>query len=282
MLSVIIPTYNRAEYLPAALHSLANQETTDQEVEVVVVDDGSTDNTAQVAKDFANQLDIKYFKQSHQGVSAARNLGLARARGEVLVFFDDDAAADRRWLKNISAITKQEAAITGQVKPLTAGPWNYFAPHYYQGESPRESPVLLEGNCALRREVFEAVGPFDANLDYGHEGEEFIARCRQKYSVKYYPEMIIYHDYAFGLKNYLAKQAKFGEKMVYLNQQKIKSFWQLLKNHDQLKSGGAASSFPVNPEAPSPTLKLKIIGRLGRYSYLLGAGRGYFKYLAKN
>ncbi|HNW08960.1 MAG TPA: glycosyltransferase family A protein [bacterium] len=233
MLSVIIPTYNRVRHLPLALASLARQTITKDSFEVLVIDDGSSDNTAETVKNYS-ELKVKYFHQNHLGVSAARNFGIEKATGDILVFFDDDAVADKNWLEEIEKIMRQEDIITGQVKPLRENLWKYFAPHYYQGEIPLESTVLLEGNCALKRAVFEKIGGFDSNLDYGHEGEEFIFRAKKNYRIMYYPQMIIYHNYAFGFINYLKKQFKFGEKAAYLKtighrQKNVSSANQLLE-----------------------------------------------------
>lgn len=86
LVSVIIPTYNRSEFLPAAIVSASIQ--AQAKAEVLVVDDGSTDKTPQVLETFRNTLRI--FTQPHKGLSAARNLGLANASGEYVVFLDSD------------------------------------------------------------------------------------------------------------------------------------------------------------------------------------------------
>jgi len=84
-ISVVIPTYNRYEVLKRALASVYAQ--THKAKEVIVIDDGSTDNTSQIIKDFP---DIKYFFQNNAGVSSARNLGIQKARCEWIAFLDSD------------------------------------------------------------------------------------------------------------------------------------------------------------------------------------------------
>ncbi|MFA5029526.1 MAG: glycosyltransferase family A protein [Patescibacteria group bacterium] len=279
MLSVVIPTYNRANYLSKALASLVEQDFAKEKFEVIVVDDGSIDDTEKTAKQFKDRLSLKYLKEEHGGVSQARNSGVKNSGGEIIVFFDDDALADKNWLKNISEIMLHEAIITGRVKPLNNNLWQYFAPHYYQGDQPTESPVLLEGNCAIKREVFAKVGLFDANLDYGHEGREFIGRCRKEYKIRYYPDVIIYHDYASSIKNYLDKQRKFGEKTAYLKIKEIKNFGDLIFNYQKIKSGDSLNSFtPFQKPSLSDRLKVKMIAKLGGWYHFMGAVRGYLKY----
>lgn len=266
MLSVVIPTYNRANYLSRAVDSLRTQNFSAGDFEIIIIDDGSRDNTAEVAKKFHNS-NCRYFRQEHRGVSAARNLGVEKSAGEIIVFFDDDAIADKNWLTNIAKIMTRENIITGRVEPISKNIWRYFAPHYYQGEKPTESSALLEGNCAIRREVFNKIGGFDAELDYGHEGEEFITRARQNYQIKYYPEMIIYHNYAFGLLNYLKKQFKFGEKAAYLK----------IKNGEAAKKAISQNEL-LNHANWWTKVSVKLIARLGRLSYLGGQVFGQNKY----
>lgn len=88
--SVIIPTYNRARLLGATLDSLTRQRIPPDEFEVLVVDDGSSDDTRQVAAGYADRIDVRYFAQPDEGfrVARARNVGIAHARGPVCVFVD--------------------------------------------------------------------------------------------------------------------------------------------------------------------------------------------------
>ncbi len=92
MISVIIPTYNRAQFLGEAIRSVLDQDYFVQNgpssFELLVVDDGSTDDTADIVRTFEN--DLKYVFQQHRGVSAARNHGLELARGDYIAFLDSD------------------------------------------------------------------------------------------------------------------------------------------------------------------------------------------------
>ena len=84
--SVIIPAYNGDRYIEEAIASILAQIYTDYEI--IVVDDGSTDDTPQIIQQYGNK--IRYFSQTNQGVAASRNLGLAHARGEYIAFLDQD------------------------------------------------------------------------------------------------------------------------------------------------------------------------------------------------
>jgi len=87
LVSVVIPTYNRCGYLQQAIESVLSQSCGD--FEVIVVDDGSTDETAQVIAKFSDER-VRYLYQSNAGRSAARNWGMGAARGMYLAFLDDD------------------------------------------------------------------------------------------------------------------------------------------------------------------------------------------------
>src|SRR6266487_2044376 len=98
LISVVIPTFNRAAMLSATLESLANQRLPKNRYEVVVVDDGSEDNTPEVCRDFASRMQLNYLHIDNSGISAAKNTGILASRGRILLFFDDDDIADNRLL----------------------------------------------------------------------------------------------------------------------------------------------------------------------------------------
>lgn len=94
LVSVIVPTYNRAHFLPEALQSVSQQ--TYRPVELLIVDDGSTDDTLEVVESFKTdvcseeKLDVRYFRQENHGAPTARNRGLIESRGEFIQFMDSD------------------------------------------------------------------------------------------------------------------------------------------------------------------------------------------------
>jgi glycosyltransferase involved in cell wall biosynthesis len=96
-LSVIIPTYNRKVLLREALKSLTRQTYPQDRIEVIVVDDGSTDGTAGIAAE-AFSFSLRYFSQSNQGDAAARNLGARQSQADILVFLDDDILLEPGYL----------------------------------------------------------------------------------------------------------------------------------------------------------------------------------------
>lgn len=99
LISVIIPTFNRAAFLESSLESLVNQTIPRDQYEVIVVDDGSTDASQEVCKNFSPRMGLRYFHMGSSGIAAAKNLGIFSSRGSILLFFDDDDVADRQLLE---------------------------------------------------------------------------------------------------------------------------------------------------------------------------------------
>ena len=97
-LSIIIPTYNREEYIKRCLESALNQ--TYKDIEVIIVDDGSTDNTEKIIKSYKDKR-IKYFKNTNHGIGFSRNFGLDKANGDYIFFLDSDDYLDNNMAKTV-------------------------------------------------------------------------------------------------------------------------------------------------------------------------------------
>jgi len=183
--SVVIPTYNYARYVPEAIDSVLAQSF--EELEVIVVDDGSTDQTAEILRAFGGQL--RDIRQEHRGLSAARNTGIRAARGQYVAFLDSDDL----WLPD--KVSLQVARLDAEPEvglvygetlffhdstPATLTLHSRFAPH----PSGRILSWLVRGNVILsptpmvRRELFERVGLFDETLSACEDWDMWIRIAR--------------------------------------------------------------------------------------------------------
>ncbi|MBM4329738.1 MAG: glycosyltransferase [Deltaproteobacteria bacterium] len=99
MISVIIPTFNRADLLEQSLRSLVKQSLPGQHYEVIVIDDGSQDHTREICNKMQRALPLRYCYQENSGIAAAKNLGIFLSRAPILFFFDDDDVADEELLR---------------------------------------------------------------------------------------------------------------------------------------------------------------------------------------
>lgn len=123
MISVIIPTYNHAESLRVTLHTLAQQTLDQSDFEVVVIDDGSTDHTADIVRT-STLSNLHYHHQPNQGEIAARNAGVSLARGMYLTFLDDDILVSPHYLaalRRAHTTAGQQALVVGNVSSAYRG-----------------------------------------------------------------------------------------------------------------------------------------------------------------
>ena len=191
-ISVIIPAFNRAHTLPKALDSVLSQ--TLKPREIIVVDDGSTDETNAV---LANYPGLCIISQDNRGVSAARNMGIKKAGGEWLAFLD----SDDEWLKE--KLEKQWDAICIDDKLIchTEEIWirngkrvNPMKKHQKFGgwiyERCLPLCVISPSSVMIHRSVFEDVGVFDESLEVCEDYDLWLRICA-KYSVLFIDEPLI-------------------------------------------------------------------------------------------
>lgn len=116
LISVIVPVYNVGKYLQRCLNSIIDQ--TYKNVEVILIDDGSTDGSEKICNEYAERdKRIKVFSQSNRGVSVARNVGLKKAKGEYIAFVDSDDCIDVSYLRELYSLMKNKSgdvSIVGQ------------------------------------------------------------------------------------------------------------------------------------------------------------------------
>ena len=164
--SVIIPTYNRRVFLRETLDSLARQTYSSDQFEVIVIDDGSTDGTAEIVAE-AFPFALRYFWQSNQGDAAARNVGAQQSQADFLVFLDDDILVEPGYLTHIMH------AHDSSHKRIVVGTCNlWLAETSPFSQNPRILPALnhidtitelpfrdvFSNNMSLRREVYFEIG----------------------------------------------------------------------------------------------------------------------------
>jgi glycosyltransferase involved in cell wall biosynthesis len=188
-ISAVICTHNRANYLEKALASLAAQSLPPDEFEVLVVDNASTDATAEVARRFSDRLpNLRYLREDRLGLSWARNAGAAAGRTPYLAYLDDDARAAPDWLDRLlqtfERVDPTPACIGGRVWLDWDGavpawlPPRYYSVYTHVDHGDEDRPLgdreyLVGANLAFRRDVLLALGGFDTNL--GRKGSMLLS-----------------------------------------------------------------------------------------------------------
>ncbi len=113
--TIIIPTYNRSDLLKRCLSSIFKLKTTQNDSEVFVIDNGSNDNTKEIAESFSSKIkNLRYFYDNTPGLHIGRHLGAREAQGEILCYLDDDSFVDKNWLTGIEkAFNNPDIVIAG-------------------------------------------------------------------------------------------------------------------------------------------------------------------------
>ncbi len=188
--SVIIPTHNRAGYLPRALNSVFKQ--TEPPGEVIVVDDGSTDDTETLIKN--NFRQVRYLKQTQQGVSAARNAAIRAASGQWIAFLD----SDDEWLPGKLSAQKHALNASGQIICHTEEIWirdgqrvNPHKKHTKKGgwifQHCLPLCAMSPSSIIIHQRVFEELGHFDTDLP-ACEDYDLWLRITARYPVTFIPK----------------------------------------------------------------------------------------------
>ena len=217
-ISVVICSYNRADYLIGAVESLYHQTLDKKDFEVLVVDNNSSDNTGELVLDYIHRhpdMDLKYLSESRQGASFARNTGAAFSRSPLLCFMDDDAVADKEYLQRVLEFFKSHsdaAGLGGRIIPRYIPSEPKWMSHFvsslvgnfdYSSERRvfREGKYPLESNMIVRKEDFETIGGFNTELPgvkgtlrIGGEGKDFFLRLQALgKKIWYDPGVLVHH-----------------------------------------------------------------------------------------
>ena len=191
-ISVIIPVYNGERFLAEAIGSVPAQ--TLPPDEIIVVDDGSTDGTAQVIADLAAAaaVPIRYIYQENQGPAAARNHGIRLAQGDVIAFQDaDDIWTSTKLEKQVEfqRHCTEKDIVMGQtqfIQESLSGEWANGPEPF---ERPRFHPVLQ--SCIFSRSIFDSVGLLNENLLLGEDIDWYMRALEGGAHVLMHPELVL-------------------------------------------------------------------------------------------
>jgi glycosyltransferase involved in cell wall biosynthesis len=214
--SVIVPARNAADFLPRLFAAL-DRSTYPGPWETVVVDDASTDATAQLAEEWGARV-VRMEKQS--GPAASRNAGLATARAPLIAFTDADCEPCRDWLSLLTRGLGEADIVLGPIRPTPGVPRTAFDRTLSTG---RESPLFETANLAVRRDLVERVGGFESfapvagvrtglrpTVDQGHFGEDAVFGWRARRAgarVAYVDDALVHHAvFPRGARGYIAER----------------------------------------------------------------------------
>jgi len=232
--SIIIPAFNQARFLGAAIESALRQ--TFSDLEVVVVDDGSTDETRQVAAGFGDR--IRYIRQDNTGLPGARNQGIRESSGEYLCFLDSDDFYHPDKLQRqvelldgdpelgfvyCDIVTTDEAGQPLPEQPSVNSATRQMSGNIFQ-------TLMLAGyfpphTVMIRRTVLEAVGHFDLNLGGHADYELWLRTSAAGHKACFIPERLAYY------RTYATSMSKDGQHMA---DTRLATFQKLCRLHPDL------------------------------------------------
>jgi glycosyltransferase involved in cell wall biosynthesis len=230
-LSVIIPSYNRKEEIQELLASLEAQELSKEMFQVLLVDDGSTDGTGEWIIEFQHKsaLNVSFIRQDHQGPGAARNLGMANARGDVFVFIDSDCIAPANWLSIIKKVfddDPQVRAFGGRDDARADFPPLLLAINYsmtsflttggMRGRKKRLAKFYPRSfNMGLHRLLYEKIGGF-GNLRHGQDIEFSNRIIKSGEKVIFLYEAVVFHKRRTSLRKFYRQVFNWGVARINL------------------------------------------------------------------
>jgi len=222
-ISIIIPTRNRCSALFKVLNSIEKQTLDQSFFEIIICDNNSTDKTTEIAQSFAYKFKhFKYIKTLQPGLHIGRNKGFQEARGEILVYIDDDIEAFPDWLFTINEVFKNKDIVLVGGKNLPK--WEIPPPDWVikmwepdkadhrileilsiidLGNTPKEiSPYFVFGcNFSVRKKIIQATKGFHPDgmpqelIEYRGDGESFVSAyvLKNKLKTYYHPSASVYH-----------------------------------------------------------------------------------------
>lgn len=230
--TVVVPVYQGEQVLPDCLRSVFDQTYPRDLYEVLIVDNGSTDRSAEIARDFPTRI----VEEIRKGVAFARNTGVEKARGELIAFVDADCIAEPNWLEALVARYDAEdglAGVGGHIPgydPQT--PIQYFIAdrNLLRQEDalldqPYSAPFLITANALLNRELILKVGGLDTSFPTNGEDADLCWRIADLgYHYAFAPEAVVYHRHRSSVRAFCKWMYRYGKESVYLQKKHKKRF----------------------------------------------------------
>jgi glycosyltransferase involved in cell wall biosynthesis len=220
LISIIVPTFNGAKFLNDAVNHILEQNY--QPIEIIIVDDGSTDNTKEIVHNL--KIDLRYFYQPNSGPASARNRGIRNATGDFIAFLD----VDDYWPENMMNTLMNELKDDSELE-LVRGYAQLFRKDEldnieYLGNAKESFPSYI-GAGLYRKSIFDKVGLYDQELRFGEDGDWFNRAEEKNFPMKRIEDITLY------VQRHESNMTK-GKNLVELNILKV-----FKKKKDRIDSG---------------------------------------------
>ncbi|MCD4767947.1 MAG: glycosyltransferase [Methanosarcinales archaeon] len=202
--SIIIPTFNRQKSLIRTLDSLFTQTFPQENFEIIIVNDGSTDDTEKIVLDFKkNHQNISYIKQSNKGIASARNQGIINSKGDIVGFTDDDCIVDSFWIQHAVESLKNTGknitycGVQGKTLPESIIEQKKLLFHYVHAvENTGKEKYRSYQTCNIfywKKYLIE-ISCFDEQLKYGSDDDIAFRLIKKGYKIHFDENILVYHE----------------------------------------------------------------------------------------
>jgi peptidoglycan-N-acetylglucosamine deacetylase len=270
--SVIICTYNSAKYLPKVIDAILAQRYPEELLELIVVDDNSKDGTVKVAEGYKGRF--RHFhvivkgEDFRKGAAISTNIGVKRAKGDIVCSIDSDAIISKDWMRRIVSQfrDKKVASVAGYINTANPG----FLPARLMGAEledryarirKKEVDHVSTCNTAYRKSALEEVGGFDESIYYGYDNDVSYKLKSKCYKILLLKDVGCLHYWKESFCGYLRQQFNVAYGRL-----------QLIAKHPHKKTGDRVSGFFMFMQVPLTWLFLALLLSELLYKYW------YFRY----
>lgn len=220
--SLIIATRNRGSLLKKCLNSIKQQ--TIKPNEIVIIDNNSTDNTKQTILAFSNNLPIKHFFEKRVGYSHAKNTGIKKSTGDLLLFTDDDCVAEKNWLKELTNCFEDKNVFlaAGEVESLETSQQTQtqkFLNKKNNCSIKKQFSFLKKGasaNLAARKQLFQKIGYFDESMPSQEDTDLFWRAQEAGFQVRLNDKAIVFHQNEKTILGFAKQIFRYGKGSAFL------------------------------------------------------------------
>jgi len=227
LISIIVPAYNRADEIDEFISSFEKQ--SKKNFEVIVVDDGSTDNTKVLVENHKKNLDLKYLFQQNKGPGVARNSGMEKAKGDIFVFIDSDCTVPENYIKNLTRHLENEDfdAFGGPdtshkdfspfLKAVNYSMTSFIGTGGTRGSKGKQLAKYYPRsfNMGIKKKVYEKIGGMNA-LRHGQDMEFSNRIYTAGFKILYFDDVKVFHKRRTNLKKFFKQIFNWGVTRINL------------------------------------------------------------------
>lgn len=228
LFSLIIPVYNRPEEVDELLESLSVQDY-DRDFEIVIVEDGSTQNCKNIVSKYQGQLNVSYYFKENSGPGDSRNFGMRKAKGDYFLIFDSDCIIPKRYLSEVAiALEKNYSdcfggpdkaldSFTDIQKAINFAMTSFLTTGGIRGGSEQIDKFQPRSfNMGLSKKAFESSGGF-GNIHPGEDPDLSIRLWKLGFQTRLFPLAYVYHKRRIDWNKFAIQVNKFGKARPILN-----------------------------------------------------------------